>query len=65
MTHYTITEEDINGMVRYLSIYHPENANQDYAVELLEYMKAAYQHLAFSDPELLNELYAAFENSKK
>ncbi|HET7302711.1 MAG TPA: hypothetical protein VFI74_05270 [Candidatus Saccharimonadales bacterium] len=64
MEHYKITEDDIQGMIYYLKVYHPENANREYATELLEYMKATYQRLALTNPEVLEELYQAFQGTK-
>lgn len=65
MEHYKITEDDIQGMLHYLKVFHPENANREYAVELLEYMKSAYQRLALTSPNVLDDLYEAFQKSKK
>lgn len=62
--HYEITEQDIEGMLRYLKYFHPENANRDYAQEMLEYLRAGYQRLALTDPKALDDLYDAFEKSK-
>ena len=64
MEHYKITEADIEGMIYYLRVYHPENANREYAAELLEYMKATYHRLALTNPDVLGELYEAFQRSK-
>lgn len=62
---YEITEKDIESMVNYLRIFHPENANQEFATEMLEYLKASYHRLALTDPNALDGLYDAFEASKK
>lgn len=64
MEHYKITEADIEGMIYYLRVYHPENANREYAAELLEYMKASYQRLALTNLNVLDDLYEAFQKSK-
>lgn len=61
---YEITEKDIESMVNYLRIFHPENANREFAVEMLEYLKAGYHRLALTDPDALDDLYEAFEKSK-
>jgi predicted RNA-binding protein (virulence factor B family) len=61
---YEITEQDIESMVDYLHIFHPENATREYAVEILEYLKASYHRLALTDPGALEDLYKAFEQSK-
>ena len=64
MSDYKITEQDIEGMLQYLRVFHPENANEDYAVEMLEYLKATFHRLALTDPDALDELYQAFEKSR-
>lgn len=64
MEHYKITEADVEGMIYYLRVYHPENANREYATELLEYMKATYQRLALTNLNVLDDLYEAFQKSK-
>lgn len=61
---YEITEKDIESTVNYLRIFHPENANHEYAVEMLEYFKASYHRLALTNPDALDELYKAFAKSK-
>lgn len=61
---YKITEKDIESMVNYLRIFHPENADREYAIEMLEYLKASYHRLAFTSPEALDNLYVAFKKSK-
>lgn len=64
MSDYKITEEDVEGMLQYLRVFHPENANREYAVEMLEYLKATFHRLALTDPDALHELYEAFEKSR-
>ncbi|HSW99540.1 MAG TPA: hypothetical protein VLH38_00725 [Patescibacteria group bacterium] len=64
MSGYKITEKDVEGMLKYLKVFHPENANRDFAVEILLYMKAAYHRIALTDPDMLEELYEAFSDSK-
>jgi len=64
MAGYTITEKDIEGMLRYLRAFHPDNANREFASELLAYMQATYHRLALSDPDTLEELYGAFSKQK-
>lgn len=36
---YEFTEEDIQKVINYLSIHDPENADRDYAVQLLQHMQ--------------------------
>lgn len=64
MSDYEITEKDIESVVNYLKIFHPENANKEFATEMLEYLKASFHRLALTDPDALEELYKAFESSK-
>ncbi len=61
---YEINEKDIESMVNYLRVFHPENANRDFAIEMLKYLKAGYHRLALTDPDALDDLYEAFEQSK-
>lgn len=61
---YEITEKDIESTVNYLKIFHPENATREFAVEMLEYLKASYHRLASTNPDALDDLYEAFEKSK-
>jgi hypothetical protein len=63
MSGYKITDKDINGMLNYLRVFHPENANREFAKEMLEYMKASYRRLALTDPGALDELYESFKQS--
>lgn len=64
MSDYKITEQDIEGMLNYLRVFHPENANRGFAVEILHYMKASYRRMALTDPDALDDLYEAFQKSK-
>lgn len=64
MSDYEITEQDIESTVKYLHIFHPENANREFANEMLEYLKASVHRLALSNPDALDELYLAFTKSK-
>jgi hypothetical protein len=64
MSNYEITEQDIEGTFKYLQIFHPEKASKEYALAMLEYLKAGYHELSKVDPEGLDKLYLAFEESK-
>ena len=57
MSDYEITDKDVEAVVRYLEIYHPENANDDFAVKLLEATKSGIHQVALSDPDRLEDLY--------
>ena len=65
MTFYEISDEDIDSVVRYMKIFHPEkNADRDYAKEMLEFLKADYHIKSLTDPKALDELFKRFEASK-
>lgn len=64
MANYEITEQDIEGMMKYLKVFHPENANREFAIEILHYLKATYHRLAMTDPDVLDRLYEAFESHR-
>lgn len=38
MTGYKINEKDIQSVIRYLKIHDPENADREYAIQILELM---------------------------
>lgn len=64
MSYYEITEKDIESTYNYLKIFHPEKASKEYALAMLEYLKAGYHELSKVDPEGLDKLFTAFEESK-
>ncbi|QQR52536.1 hypothetical protein IPG36_00160 [bacterium] len=64
MSDYQITEKDVEATVNYLRIFHPENANREFAVEMLEYLKASYKRIAHTNPEILDELYMAISGKR-
>lgn len=65
MSDYEITEKDIEAVMRYLEIYHPENANHDFATALLEYIKSGLHDIARNDPENIEGMYAVYEQYLK
>lgn len=60
MSNYKITEQDIQGMLKYLKVFHPENANRDFAEEMLRFFKAGYRRMSLTDPDALDKLYEEF-----
>lgn len=64
MSNYKISEKDIESTVRYLQVCHPEKASREYAIEMLEYLRAGYRRLALMDTKALEDLRRAFEESK-
>ena len=65
MSDYQITEVDIDGMMRYLEVYHPDRANRDYALALLEYTKSALHEIAQDNPNNIEAMLEAYEQSLK
>lgn len=62
MTGYIPTDDDIAAMVRDLEKNDPENANPEYARQMLIKMKLMYRELGKIDEELL---YKEMEEFKK
>jgi hypothetical protein len=65
MSDYEINEKDIESTINYLRIFHPENANRDFAIEFLKYWKAIYRRVGATDPDALEDYYQAFQKSEK
>lgn len=63
MSDYHISEEDIDSVVRYMEIYHPENANREYGLALLEHIKSGIHQIARNNPEDIEAMYAEYEAS--
>lgn len=65
MTGYIPTDEDIAAMVRDLEKNDPENANPDYARQMLIKMKLMYRELGRIDEELLQQEMIVFRKKTK
>jgi TRAP-type uncharacterized transport system substrate-binding protein len=65
MSDYEINEKDIETVLRYLKIHNPENADRDYAVQLLKAMQNTAHNIVqsgvFADEELLNAIKSVEE----
>ena len=61
MTGYIPTKEDIAAMVRDLEKNDPENANPEYARQMLIKMKLMYRELGRIDEELLHKEMEEFK----
>lgn len=61
---YHISEEDIQAVIRYLQIHDPENADRDYAIQLIESMQGFGNELARSDEALAEAIRKANEKKK-
>lgn len=57
MSDYVITDEDVDAVVRYLEIFHPENANREFARYMLESTKSAIHKIALDNPDDIEALY--------
>ena len=62
MTGYIPTDEDIAAMVRDLEKNDPENANPEYARQMLIKMKLMYRELGKVDEELLHKEMEEFKH---
>lgn len=60
---YHTNEEDIQAIIRYQKIHDPENADRDYAIQLIEAMQEFGGELARSDEALAEAIRKA--NAKK
>jgi hypothetical protein len=64
MPGYMPTEEDIAAMVRDLEKSDPENANPEYARQMLIKMKLMYRELGRIDEELLHKEMESFKTKQ-
>lgn len=63
MSDYQITDRDIDGMLHFLEVYHPKQADRDHAMLFLEYLKFGFQNIARNNPDDIEALYKQFEKS--
>jgi len=61
---YDINDKDIEGVLNYLRIFEPENANREYATEFLKYMKLGARRTGLTNPDELDKQLEAFKKSK-
>jgi hypothetical protein len=69
--YYQISDEDVDGVVRYMKIFHPEKADPTYCRAFLESVYtgaiAGLREIAIKNPDEIEELYEKYEaylNSK-
>ncbi len=65
MSDYQITEEDIDAVVRYMKLFHPEKADREYCRALLEYIKSSLHQIARNNPDDIEAMYEQYEASLK
>jgi hypothetical protein len=66
MSNYQISDEDIEAMLRYLKIFHPEQATKEYAEGWLQYWKSEFRKISLEDlsNETLEKLFDSYQKSK-
>lgn len=62
---YDINDKDIESMVNYLHIFQPEDANREFAVEFLKYLKLTARRTGRIDPDELEKQLEAYNKSNK
>ena len=62
---YKISEEDIEAVVRNLKIYDPENADREYAIQILEIMSRMAKKVVDKGPEFTELFLQALSEKKK
>ena len=62
---YEFTEEDIQKVMNYLTIHDSENADRDYAVQLLQHMQDKAFNVANSGVLTEEEIEEAIKNSSE
>jgi len=65
MSGYRISDEDVDGVVRYMQYFHPEHADRDYCKGLLEAFQSniitGLRHLALDNPDAIEKMYEEYE----
>lgn len=65
MSGYQIRDEDIDGVVHYMKIFHPEKADRHYCRAMLEAFQdgliKGLRKIAFDNPDAIEELYEKYE----
>lgn len=60
MTGFEQTPEDIEAIIRWLKINHPENANDEYARTMILRMKQLYRQVGWTNPDKLEDFYSEY-----
>lgn len=65
MSGYHISDEDVDGVVRYMKIFHPEKADRAYCRAMLETVQsgviAGLRKIAITNPDEIEALYEKYE----
>ena len=65
MSNYEFTEVDIQKVLNYLTIHSPENADRDYAIQLLQQMQDKAFDIVNSGVPTDEEIERALESDEK
>ncbi|MCY3853651.1 MAG: hypothetical protein OXF77_00035 [Thaumarchaeota archaeon] len=65
MNGYKITEKDIQTVINFLKREDPNNANRQYALEVLEILHATIKTAVSNDPDFAEELYKALKQKQR
>lgn len=57
-------EKDIEGVIRWLKVNDPKNANRETAVGLLQDLKSGFHNMAHNKPKLLKQLKQELDSTK-
>jgi hypothetical protein len=65
MSDYPITDDQIEATLRYLKIFHPEQATREFAENWLHYWKAEYRKISVGNLEndTMEKLFRAYRKS--
>lgn len=65
MDAYKISEEDIAAIIRNLEIHDPQNADREYALQILEIMSKIAKRVVAKGPEFTDLFLQALSEKKK
>lgn len=58
---YELNEKDIDSVINWLKIYRPDDATPEFAIEMLEEMRATVHIMSHEEPENLDNMNAALD----
>lgn len=64
MSGYEITDQDIQSVVKWLKDRDPENANEEFAKEMLLSLKLSTRNFSFAKPDDIEEIYEKFKSGE-
>lgn len=63
MSGYEITDQDVARVVNWLKDRDPDNANEEFAKEMLLAMKMSYREVGLTDPDSLEKFYEEYRKN--